>query len=230
MLWPRPQTIFANRATFAKLTTAQQEILRRAGREAVPAEAARIAREEKDALSVVCSRSPGVLRTASASERAALRAAVAPVYAALERDPQTKQLIAAIRTLRGTAQADVRVLRCPGTTNEAAIEGSWRSTVSEEEMRAAGASAAEADLLRLRHARAEGRTVAVPRERATVTGTYSVDGDEIRLVMRTCTADPCSAGMTTEYRWSVYRNTLSLERSSDTTWPRLLAKPATRVH
>src|SRR6185503_10780070 len=56
VLWPRPQTIFANRAAFAKLTSGQQEILRRAGREAVPAEAARIAREEKDALSAVCSR------------------------------------------------------------------------------------------------------------------------------------------------------------------------------
>ena len=35
VLWPRPQTIFANRAAFARLTPAQQEILRRAGREAL---------------------------------------------------------------------------------------------------------------------------------------------------------------------------------------------------
>jgi TRAP-type C4-dicarboxylate transport system substrate-binding protein len=230
VLWPRPQTIFANRAAFAKLTSGQQEILRRAGREAVPAEAARIAREEKDALSTVCSRSPGVLRPAPASERVALRAAVAPVYAALERVPQTKQLIDAIRTQRGTAQADLGVLRCPGTTNEAAIEGSWRSTVSEEEMRAAGASAAEAAsysgsaTLELEDGRWRFRG-----ERAAVTGTYSVEGDQIRLVMRTCTADPCSSGMTIQYRWSVYRNTLALEPSSATTWLRLSAKPATRV-
>ena len=36
-------------------------------------------------------------------------------------------------------------------------------------------------------------------ERATVTGTYVVAGDGLRLTMRTCTANPCSPGSATEY-------------------------------
>ena len=33
-------------------------------------------------------------------------------------------------------------------------------------------------------------------DRATVTGTYAVTGDALRLTMRTCTANPCTPGRT----------------------------------
>ena len=102
VLWARPQTVFANRAAFARLTPSQRAILRRAGREAIGPEAARIEKEQKEALAVICDRSPDVLTTASRSELAALRRAIQPVYAALERDPQTKRLIAEIRRLRAS--------------------------------------------------------------------------------------------------------------------------------
>jgi TRAP-type C4-dicarboxylate transport system substrate-binding protein len=231
VLWPRPQTVFANRAAYARLTSSQRELLRRAGREALRAEAARMEAEQSEALTVICSRSPDVLATASATDVAALRDAVRPVYAALERDPQTKMLIAAIRRLRGTGATGEQELRCPGTTDATALEGRWQSTVSREEMRARGATAEEAatysgsGTLELE----DGKWV-FRGEHATVTGAYRVDGDHVELVMRTCTANPCSPGMKTAYRWSVYRDTLSLARASVGTWPRLLAKPATRVH
>jgi hypothetical protein len=67
-------------------------------------------------------------------------------------------------------------------------------------------------------------------DRTTVTGTYRVTGDSIQLTMRTCTANPCSPGMETEYTWSVYRDVLSLSpRPTQRTWAVLTAKPRTRV-
>ena len=232
VLWARPQTVFANRAAFDRLTPRQRAILRSAGREAVRPEAARIETEQKEALSVICGRSPSVLATASAAEIAALRGAVRPVYAELERDRQTRQLIAAIRKLRTSGSLDDgEPARCFGAGNGAdALEGSWRSTVSREEMLAGGASVAEAATyagtatLEL----ARGKWV-IRNERATVTGTYSVVGEVLRMTVRTCTANPCAPGMTTEYTWSVYRDKLTLARASSTTWPRLVARPLARV-
>jgi TRAP-type transport system periplasmic protein len=230
VLWPRPQTVFANRDAYARLTSAQREILRRAGREAVRPEAERIEREQNEALTVICSRSNDVFATASASELTALRRAVRPVYAALERDPQTRRLVAAIRRLRGAAGTNVP--GCAGQDRNAAtaLEGTWRSTVSREEMLAGGASPVEAATysgtatLELE----DGKWV-VRGERATVTGTYAVNGNLIRLTMRTCTANPCSPGMTTTYTWSRYRDSLSLAQRSSVTWPRLVAKPLSLV-
>jgi hypothetical protein len=37
-----------------------------------------------------------------------------------------------------------------------------------------------------------------------------VAGDVLELTMRRCTANPCSPGASTEYGWSVYRDTLTL--------------------
>lgn len=232
VLWARPQTVFANRAAFARLTPSQRAILRRAGREAIGPEAARIEKEQKEALAVICDRSPDVLTTASGSELAALRRAIQPVYAALERDPQTKRMIAEIRRLHASgSQDEAEPPRCSGTADTAALEGTWQSTVSHDEMLAQGASQAEAatysgtGTLELKGGRWSFRG-----ERAAVTGTYTVGGDILRLTMRTCTANPCSPGKTTEYTWNVYRDTLSLARYSNFRfWPRLLAKPATRV-
>ena len=99
VLWPRPQFL-ANRAAFARLTPAQQEILRRAGREALAPEFARMEKEQKEALSVACPTAvPTSLRTTTASQLTALASGLRPVYAELERDAETKQLIAAIRKL-----------------------------------------------------------------------------------------------------------------------------------
>jgi hypothetical protein len=66
-------------------------------------------------------------------------------------------------------------------------------------------------------------------EHTTVTGTYTVEGDVVRLTMRTCTVNPCSPGAVTEYTWSRYRDTLSLTGKTGELWPRLVASAARRV-
>ena len=104
VLWARPETIVIGRKAFDRLPSAQQEILRRAGRETLAPMAARLEREQQSALESVCARGKLALATASASQIAALRAAVQPVYDELERDASTRHFIAEIRKLRSGAE------------------------------------------------------------------------------------------------------------------------------
>ena len=229
VLWSRPETIVISRTAFDRLPSAQQAILRRAGREALAPVLDRIEKEQRAALELVCSRGKLTFATASSSQLAALRAAVRPVYDQLERDPETKRLIAEIGSMRGEAGEP---LDCPASRAAASgLEGTWRATVTAAEVRASGGTAAEAatyagaGVLELEDGRWTFRN-----DRATVTGTYRVAGDVLALTMRTCTANPCNPGATTEYRWSHYRGKLTLmRRPGQEFWPRLVAKPGRRV-
>jgi TRAP-type C4-dicarboxylate transport system substrate-binding protein len=128
VLWSRPETIVISRAAFDRLAPAQQEVLSRAGREALVPVLARIEKEQEEALEVVCGRGKLALVTASAAELAALRAAVQPVYDELERDPVTKRLIAEIESMRTAAGEP---LHCPAShAGAAGLEGAWRATVT----------------------------------------------------------------------------------------------------
>src|SRR5262249_34374425 len=159
-------------------------------------------------------------------------AAVRPVYAQLERNPQTRELIAAIRTLRGGGPiVNDEPTRCPSAAGKASeLEGTWKSSATRKELVARGASAAEAatyagsGTLELKGGRWVFRG-----EHTTVTGTYTVRGDVVRLTMRTCTANPCTPGEPSEYVWSAYRDTLSLTGKIGESWPRLVVAPARRV-
>ena len=106
--------------------------MRRAGREALEPELARIERDEERALSVVASTGSLALVPASLSERAALRKAVQPVYDELGRDEQTRELIAEIRELQDEASASVSAApRCPGGSASGGKAGtSVRSRIS----------------------------------------------------------------------------------------------------
>jgi hypothetical protein len=123
-------------------------------------------------------------------------------------------------------------VRCAGTQrNVSQLEGVWESNVTRAAMVAQGASASEAatyhgaGTLELRGGRWTFRG-----DRATVTGTYVVTGDALRLTMLTCTANPCTPGAYTDYAWSVYLDTLTLtRRPGHQFWPRLVATAATRV-
>lgn len=228
VLWSRPETIVISRTAFARLPPAQREILRRAGREALAPALARIEREQREALELVCSRGKLTFATASSSQLAALKAAVRPVYDELERDPETSRLLAEIESMPTDA---AEPLDCPASRAAGAgLEGVWRATVTAAQMRASGGTAAEAatyagaGVLELEDGRWTFRN-----DRATVTGTYRVAGDVLALTMDTCTANPCSPGATTEYGWSRYRDTLTLtRRPGQEFWPRLVAKPSRR--
>ena len=213
VLWPRAETIVMNRDAFEALTQEQQEILRRAGREALAPELSRVERDENAALATVCERSKLSFATASATDLGLLRAAVRPVYAELERDAQTREWIGEIVKLRQDDDASsLHPLRCPGAeahakTDASLLEGRWKVSWTRDELLAAGIEPPVADALQGRHVLefSNGRF----RSRTDpTTGTYTVAGDVLRLVF-----DNEVVGVTTgrvyELRWSVYRDSLS---------------------
>jgi TRAP-type C4-dicarboxylate transport system substrate-binding protein len=234
VFWPRPETVVMNRKAFEALTPVQRKILRDAGRRAVAGRLDAVNSFEQDALQSICDRNLVSLAAVAPADVSALHAAVRPVYAELERNPRTRALIAGIRNMRareGTNNGAAVRCRSPASAGATKLEGVWESSASNAALRASGASRPEASTyegaatLELK----DGRW-AFRGDHTTVAGTYAVEGDVIRLTMKTCTANPCSPGAVTQYSWSVYRDTLSLARRPGLPfWPRLVATPAKRA-
>jgi TRAP-type C4-dicarboxylate transport system substrate-binding protein len=242
VLWPRPETIVMNRAAFEELTPEQQEILRRAGQEALAPELDRVARDEKEALSAICKRDEVSLVTASPFELVALHEAVQPVYDKLEGDPQTKEWIGEIKEMRDERlAAGPAVLHCPGRGSQreagaSALDGVWARTVSAQELRDVGASKAEANALkgsyRVEHRDGRWSEHQLPTGR-TCSGTYVIDGDIMRFRVAKASPAPsdyCTPGYTSAVIWSVYRDKLTIAGIPGRPAPLpAIAKPATRV-
>ena len=233
VFWPRTETVVMNRQAFAKLTAAQQEVLRAAARQAVGLRITEIDRGEKDALRSICEGKLASLVTASPEQIAALHAAVRPVYAQLERDAETRNLIARIRKLQAGSQSEP--LRCPEAETGVAfeLEGRWQATPSRAELLSAGATSRELagalSGLEIEFADGEWNARGLHTRRAW-TGTYTVTGDVVRATLETCSHNPCAPGASTEHAWSVYRDTLSLTpRVGRSSWPLLTAKPFTQA-
>jgi TRAP-type C4-dicarboxylate transport system substrate-binding protein len=234
VFWTRPETVVMNRQAFEGLSPQQRRMLREAGRQAVEIRLAAVERLEKDALASICDRHLARLVAAPDADVAALHAAVRPLYAELKRSAETRNLIAEIRALRARlprGNDEGRTCPRPPATEAAKLEGTWASTATSADLRANGASAAEqatyrgSGALELRRGRWVFRG-----DHTTVTGTYVVEGDVLRLTMRTCTSNPCSPGSISEYVWSVYRDRLSLvPQAGETALPRLVAVESTRV-
>jgi TRAP-type C4-dicarboxylate transport system substrate-binding protein len=232
VFWPRPETVVMNREAFEALSPSQQEILRRAGRDAVSGRLEELEALEQGALASICEPGGASLVTVPGADVAALRAAVRPVYAALEANPRTRGLLTEIRALRERARAVGTPARCPSVppTSAPDVEGLWRLDVTPQALRAAGASEAEASTYEGSgtFALKEGHWV-FRGDHTTVTGTYTVSGGVIRLTLRTCTANPCTPGAESQYSWSVYRDRLSLDRQpGESAWPALVAAPLRR--
>lgn len=237
--WPRPQTIFANQASFARLTSAQQQILRRAGRVALAPELARVEKDEAVALAGICGRAIAKLLTASASQLAALRRAVQPVYADLQRDPSTRELLGAIGRLGRTSSRNTTdTVRCPASKGNArrasVLAGVWAADPSTQELLSAGVEPGEAErqqgpvTLDLHDGRWIGRE---ERSGFVWKGSYSVQGNVLRLVSDTCPRDlPCAHLPITAFAWSVYDDRLTLALVSGTLrYYGLVVNPLTRA-
>ena len=234
VFWPRPETVVMNRRAFRALTPAQRKILVDAGREAVPRRLAEVERLEQEAVASICNRKLARLVRAPAADVAALHTAVLPVYAELERDSLTRELLAEIRALRAAGPVGNDESRsCPAAAavDGSQLEGAWRSSVTASALLARGASKAEAATYQGVGTLALNAGHWVFRgDHTIVTGTYLVESDVVRFTMLTCTANPCSPGAISEYGWSVYRDTLTLAtRAPGPGWPRLVSAPATRV-
>jgi C4-dicarboxylate-binding protein DctP len=214
VLWPTPQTIVMNTDAFRGLRPAQRSVLRRAGRRALVPVLERIVRDDQRLLELICERGRPTLATASAAELRALRKSVRPVYVALERDPQTRRFIAAIRELRrGTkAPGRTRCTRAPVPAEKAQaspLDGRWQVTWTRDDLREANLSVKGLPRnwsARVVYEFAQGRF----RGNSGESGTHDIDGDTVRLIFET--GRFVRRGEVYALGWSVYRDSLTFSR------------------
>lgn len=221
VLWPKPYSIVMNRRAYDSLTSRQQELLRRAGREAATPERRQLARDAATALARVCAAGKLRLVEASPAELAALRRAVRPVYDELERDPETAGALREIADLRGSGTggtAGTSPCREPTTRTASAqaLQGTWRlSRATKQQLVDAGVDPKSAEALSrlpgtpalvFDHGRYEG--IDLETGEVLASGTYEVEGNVVRLVFETGVA--VQLGRVYSLRWSVYRDSLTL--------------------
>jgi TRAP-type C4-dicarboxylate transport system substrate-binding protein len=207
VFWPRAFVIVANRKLFATLTADQREILRKAGREALVPAFRRLRSEESDEARILCGRRQLALVQATQSETAALRSAVQPVYAALQRNAKTRRLIREIESMKRRSPPE-RPVRCSRPSNRqrstTALDGIWEMTA---------ASRYGVDAGRYRLVLKAGRLVFthLSPPRFGGPGVFAVRGDTVRIHF----AD----GGDASYRWNVFRETLTLRYTSEKLGP-----------
>lgn len=226
VLWPRAMTIVMNRKAFETLSGEQQDVLLRAGRDAIEGVIGRFA-DHDGLLHRVCDSDSFVLATATADDLQRFQLAVQPVYEELERNAVVHELITEVRAMRNrelfTGQES---LSCPedtastSTAGDAARElaGQWTATLSRDELLGAGvldpelaAQAAGGWTLQF-----EGESVRVHNPTAGLppaTGRYSVDGEVLTIVWDQGIEIP--QGLETVFGWSVYRDSLTLSAVPD---------------
>ena len=246
IFWPWPGVIFINRHKFESLTAGQRNELSRA---AIQARHGRVYLGNDTAfVRDLCRRNKVV--TASPADLAGLRAAVQPVYRALEANPSTKAFIAQITSLRRAMGGAPDSLTCAstpnnvqGTTTVSSLEGTWQVTYTEQEFIAAGADPTEIYLsegnwghFSLRLSRGHwwlrligGNPRVAPNYRSAY-GTYAVTGDKILFHRH----DHAYLGSDTQvwgpYIWSVYRDTLTFRKAGAAPMPTdLVVKPWLKI-
>ena len=97
-LWPRTTALVANASRFAKLTRRQQGWLKQAAADAATYSISTLHGDEQ-LLAESCEQGARP-RFASAQDLALLWATFSPVYTAIERDPQTRSMIATIESFK----------------------------------------------------------------------------------------------------------------------------------
>ena len=231
-LWPRPLVLFANGRTWAALTPAQRRILGQAATGDLAAETKFVRDDERTATAMLCRR--GLLRflTASPADLAALRRVVQPVYAQLERDPQTRRYIRQIEAMRQGIPAEpapgcAATTRPAGTARPPAgtagpLDGVYRFTDTAAELQATSGTAA-GDVVPENYGT---WTLVLDRGHFAVTqedsqactwgyGTFTVKGD--RMAWRFTDGGGIAPDNATNkpgefftYQWSLYRGLLAL--------------------
>jgi TRAP-type C4-dicarboxylate transport system substrate-binding protein len=224
-LWPRPLVLFMNRAAFDRLPKAQQRLLREAVRDAVAPTARLLVAREAESAGNLCRRG-AIFVSSSSAELAELGTAVRPVYAELEREPETRAFIQRIQALKrarpdAPAPADTTCKPGAGAGTSARgsqlIAGTYTATVTHTELLEHPAFESGEDnrgnygSYRLHFAK--GRwTVENLSAHGSVGGTYSIDGTTITL-------RPSGTGEIFVYRWSLYRDALTFTKvSAGPTW------------
>jgi TRAP-type C4-dicarboxylate transport system substrate-binding protein len=132
--WPRIEVVVINAKVYAALSPELRGAPPAAARDALDRTIARVRHDERALLPDICNPGSFVFLTASPSDRAALRAGVAPVYAELDRDPTSRATLNSIDAMKRTVAAEPPP-KCPrrpatavGTARHVSVSGSLRQT------------------------------------------------------------------------------------------------------
>jgi TRAP-type C4-dicarboxylate transport system substrate-binding protein len=145
VLWPRPLVIFANSARFARLSDKQRQILSMAASD-VTAQTSWLRNDSAYAASGLCRAGRTRFVEATPGDIAALRSAMRPVYASLDRTASTRAFISSIEAMRGTTGSEP-ALTCAAAEAAAAkpgrLDGVYQFRVTASDMTAAHADPSE---------------------------------------------------------------------------------------
>jgi hypothetical protein len=131
-LWPRPLVLFGNEGALDKLPGEQRQILRDAAAAAIVPTSAVTRATEREMADNLCRVGRLAFDKASDRDLRALRTAVEPVYRDLERDPATRDAIAAITAIkRQLGEPAAELPACADTVAPTAaartpLDGTWR--------------------------------------------------------------------------------------------------------
>jgi TRAP-type C4-dicarboxylate transport system substrate-binding protein len=194
-LWPETAVLLANPHRLSALTGEQRDWLRRAATDAA-ARSTSLFEREAPLLRSLCKQGAR-FSNASSADLASFRRTLEPVYAALEQDPQTKAFIGRIEELKRATRPGRAVVippRCAGPafnpsraagerTDPSVLNGVYRVSWTQKELRAAGPIAAYARTsygvitLTLRDGRYRFRAQTAPE----CGGRYTVSGTRVRF-------------------------------------------------
>jgi hypothetical protein len=238
-LWPRPVVLFMNPEAFDRLSSRQRAAVRDAARAALPATLVAEQANEEEGAAHLCRRGVTFVMAGNA-DLAALHRAVQPVYDRLERDAETKNAIGQIQAMRSAAAAAPDAPACssgalPVTGRATPIDGVYVVHTTPEDLHAAGAS--EGEVVRENYGSSKmvldrGRMTQQQPEGDTAAGTYTVAGDTLTLTFTRSTGGEARTrpGKVWDFRWSLYRDQLTLKRVAGKVSPTpTLAKPWRRV-
>jgi TRAP-type C4-dicarboxylate transport system substrate-binding protein len=232
IFWGRPGVVFANEAAFDSLNADQRAILREAGQKTFDASVRSVSANGAGLPDVLCGRGL-LISTASEAGVAALRTAVQPVYDEIEKDAGTKATIDAIEALRASVDASSDDVECtiaaatPDPTPVAVdspILGTWTTSFTLEELAASpllydpGEANNENWGVFTITFGADGHvslTLENPTASSSTTGTFTIDGDHVVLAYD----EGANLGETFGARWSIFRDTLTIERARDEELP-----------
>ncbi len=130
-LWPRPLVIIANPAKIGALPVGQANVLTTAADNAIDTGAAAVRSDEKVNVEAMCRTGTPAIVAAAATDLDALVSAFGPVYAWLNEDPTTRDMLLRIQEIKSAQQTTGESLSCPaGTTKPRSpapspLDGAW---------------------------------------------------------------------------------------------------------
>jgi TRAP-type C4-dicarboxylate transport system substrate-binding protein len=238
VLWPRPNIVFANAKWFDGLSADQRAQLRAAVAQTSQLAVTRLPGLAQEARGGFCA-ADFPIKSASSPQLVALRQQLQPVIDQMSTDPGTKATIDGITALKASSFEPYVIAPCGTAASEpspwigpTALDGTWKMTDTRDEL----ASSPSLDdigslndgnwgdfTLRFGNGTFSG-TQTNPIESSSGSGTFRVDADTVTMVQ--------DNGETFEYRWSIYKDTLTFKR--DPTLPYaaptpMLVKPWTLV-